>query len=74
MCLGISGCILGDMSVDKRKQSLYFPKEMLEEMQSEAVRLDRSLSWVSQRAWKLARKDIAKIPGSEDPTPPKAEQ
>jgi uncharacterized small protein (TIGR04563 family) len=47
---------------DKRKQSLYFPEAMLEEIKDEAIRLDRSLSWVVQRAWKLARLDIKKIP------------
>ena len=48
---------------DKRKQSLYFPEAMLQEIKDEAVRLDRSLSWVVQRAWKLARTEIRKIPG-----------
>ena len=43
---------------DKRKQSLYFP--------------DRSLSWIVQKAWKIARKEIMKypsvneFPGEED--------
>lgn len=49
---------------DKRKQSLYFPESMLEEINEEAVRLDRSLSWIVQRAWKTARPDIRKIPSS----------
>ena len=40
---------------DKRKQSLYFPEEMLKEIQEEANRQDRSLSWVVQQAWKIAR-------------------
>ena len=35
---------------------------MLQEIKEEAARLDRSLSWVVQRAWKLARNDIRKIP------------
>ena len=48
---------------DKRKQSLYFPEEMLKEIGQEAKRLDRSLSWVVQRAWKLAKEQIKKIPG-----------
>jgi uncharacterized small protein (TIGR04563 family) len=47
---------------DKRKQSLYFPESMLQEIKEEAARLDRSLSWVVQRAWKLARAEIRKIP------------
>jgi uncharacterized small protein (TIGR04563 family) len=51
---------------DKRKQSLYFPDEMLREIQAEATRLDRSLSWIMQRAWKAARAQIAKMPGTDD--------
>jgi uncharacterized small protein (TIGR04563 family) len=52
-------------STDNRKQSLYFPEAMLEEIKAEAVRLDRSLSWVVQRAWKTARAEIRKIPSSQ---------
>ena len=47
---------------DKRKQSLYFPEDMLREIQEEATRQDRSLSWIVQKAWKIARKDIMKFP------------
>jgi uncharacterized small protein (TIGR04563 family) len=49
---------------DKRKQSLYFPETMLIEMKQEAKRLSRSLSWVVQRAWSVARRDIGKMPGT----------
>ena len=51
---------------DKRKQSLYFPEAMLQEIKDEAARLDRSLSWVVQRAWKMARLEIRKIPSVND--------
>lgn len=57
---------------DKRKQSLYFPETMLSEIQEEAARQDRSLSWIVQKAWKIARKEIMKypsvneFPGEED--------
>ena len=50
---------------DKRKQSLYFPEEMLKEIGDEATRQDRSLSWIVQKAWKAARKDIMNIPSVE---------
>lgn len=53
-------------SSDKRKQSLYFPEEMLKEIQHEAARQDRSLSWIVQKAWKLARKEIMKFPSVND--------
>jgi len=51
---------------DKRKQSLYFPEAMLQEIKDEAARLDRSLSWIVQRAWKMARLEIKKLPSVND--------
>jgi uncharacterized small protein (TIGR04563 family) len=51
---------------DKRKQSLYFPEEMLKEIQEEANRQDRSLSWVVQQAWKIARERIKAFPAVND--------
>jgi len=49
-------------SSDKRKQSLYFPEQMLREIQEEAARQDRSLSWIVQKAWRIARREIMKYP------------
>jgi uncharacterized small protein (TIGR04563 family) len=54
------------LGTDKRKQSLYFPEEMLREIQEEATRQDRSLSWIMQQAWKAARVHVAKMPGMDD--------
>ncbi len=54
------------MKSDKRKQSLYFPEEMLEEIKREANRQDRSLSWIVQRAWTIARDEIRKFPSVND--------
>ena len=51
---------------DKRKQSLYFPEDMLLEIKAEAQRQDRSLSWIVQKAWKLARTEISKYPSVND--------
>ena len=51
---------------DKRKQSLYFPEAMLQEIQSEANRQDRSLSWIVQQAWRVARGEIKKFPSVND--------
>ncbi|MFN7130495.1 MAG: TIGR04563 family protein [Myxococcales bacterium] len=53
-------------NTDSRKQSLYFPEEMLAEIQREANRQDRSLSWIVQQAWKLARGEIKKLPSVND--------
>jgi uncharacterized small protein (TIGR04563 family) len=55
---------------DKRKQSLYFPEEMLREIQEEATRQDRSLSWIVQQAWRSARAQVAKMPSVPDRGPP----
>ena len=57
---------------DHRKQSLYFPEEMLMEIQREAERQDRSLSWIVQQAWKVARADIKKMPSVNDVITPSA--
>jgi uncharacterized small protein (TIGR04563 family) len=42
-----------------RKHSIYFPAHILAEIGAEAVRLDRSLSWMVQHAWRRARAEIA---------------
>jgi len=57
-------------TTDKRKQSLYFPEDMLKEIQEEASRQDRSMSWIVQQAWKVSRTQIARVPGVEDRSPP----
>lgn len=51
---------------DKRKQSLYFPEEMLREIEYEANRQDRSMSWIVQQAWKVARGEITRFPSVND--------
>jgi uncharacterized small protein (TIGR04563 family) len=51
---------------DKKKQSLYFPTEMLDEMQREAERQERPLSWIMQQAWKLSRDRIMTYPAVEE--------
>lgn len=62
------------MSSDKRKQSLYFPEEMLQEIRTEASRQDRSLSWIIQRSWAVAKGELAKMPSIADqPTTPPAD-
>jgi uncharacterized small protein (TIGR04563 family) len=53
-------------TTDHRKQSLYFPEEMLEDIQREAIRQDRSISWIVQQAWKVARGDIRRMPSVSD--------
>lgn len=48
------------------KQSLYFPEEMLREIMGESTRLDRSLSWTVQQAWRLARAELQRLPAAAD--------
>jgi uncharacterized small protein (TIGR04563 family) len=49
-------------TTDKRKRSLYFPDNILREMQSEAKRQERSLSWIVQYAWRIARGELMRLP------------
>jgi uncharacterized small protein (TIGR04563 family) len=51
------------MSSPKRKVTLYFNSGMLLETQHEAIRQDRSVSWIIQAAWKIAREDVRRLPG-----------
>ncbi len=51
---------------DKRKQSLFFPVDMLAEMESESVRLDSSISLVAQAAFVLAKSTIEGLPDNTD--------
>ncbi len=53
-------------ATDKRKQSLYFPEDMLDEIQREGNRQDRSMSWIVQQAWRLARNKITRFPSVND--------
>lgn len=55
-----------DSKTDQRKQSLYFPTDLLAEIKAEADRLDRSISWIVQRAWKIARAEIKKLPSVKE--------
>ena len=48
----------------KRKVTLYFNSAMLGETQKEAIRQDRSVSWIIQAAWKLARDEVRRMPGA----------
>ncbi len=49
-----------------RRQALYFPSEMLEELQKESKRQDRSISWLIQQAWRLARAEMRRMPSTTD--------
>ena len=48
----------------KRKVTLYFNSAMLAETQKEAIRQDRSVSWIIQAAWRIAREEVKRMPGA----------
>ena len=52
---------------DKLKQSLYFTDDTLREIMKEANRLDRSLSWTVQQAWRIAREQVRQFPAAYVP-------
>lgn len=59
------------MGNEGRKQNLYFPATMIEEITAEARRLDRSMSWILQQAWRLARRTKREsTPSDPAPQPP----
>lgn len=68
---------LGKAPEDKpsNKQSLYLDSDVADEMRAHAERLDRSMSWVVHRAWRIARAEIMGAPtealGSAAPPDPK---
>jgi uncharacterized small protein (TIGR04563 family) len=56
----------GRAKADMRKQSLYLGDEVLQQAKEEAARLDRSLSWVFQKAWHIAHTKIQAMPSMGD--------
>lgn len=49
-----------------KKRSIYFPAEMLEQIESEMHRQERTLSWLVQQAWKISLPTLESFPGVED--------
>lgn len=49
---------------DMRKKSVYLPDDILAEVEAEAKRQDRSVSWLIQKAWQVAAPTITKFPGA----------
>lgn len=50
------------MPSPKKKVTLYFSSSMLEETQKEAIRQDRSISWIIQAAWRMSRDEVKRLP------------
>ena len=51
----------------KRKVTLYFNAAMLAETQKEALRQDRSISWIIQACWRIARDMVKQMPSAVQP-------
>ena len=64
MARGVGGEAMN--RTDKRKQSVYIPEAMLSEIKRECEQQERSLSWIIQRAWKIARGEIVKMSGVDN--------
>jgi uncharacterized small protein (TIGR04563 family) len=52
----------------KRKVTLYFNAAMLAETQREALRQDRSISWIIQASWRIARDLVKQMPSAVPPS------
>ena len=50
----------------KKKLTLYVSDEVLKETKQEALRQDRSISWVLETAWRMSRNKIQDFPSIED--------
>lgn len=44
------------------KQVIYFDPDVLDEIEGEASRLERSTSYILRKAWSLAMEEIRKLP------------
>lgn len=54
------------MEPGTRKHSIYVTQAMRDEIRAEARRLHRSMSWVVQRAWKIARQGVRALPAPDE--------
>lgn len=50
----------------KKKVTLYLSDEMIREAKREALRQDRSLSWILEVTWKIAAERLAELPGIDE--------
>ncbi len=50
----------------KQKLTIYMPDSILDELKVQAERQDRSISWLVEHCWKLARPRVSEYPGVND--------
>lgn len=53
-----------------RRQAVYLPEEISKDLLAEALRIDRSPSWVMRKVWEIAREELKFYPPAPVPTPP----
>ncbi|MGE0872296.1 MAG: hypothetical protein AB7P03_27300 [Kofleriaceae bacterium] len=49
----------------KLDQAIYLPESQLHDIEHQAVRTDRSLSWVVQEAWRISRESVVALPSRD---------
>jgi uncharacterized small protein (TIGR04563 family) len=55
---------------DKIEQTIVWQRALLSDLTKQAHRLDRSLSWCAQRAWKIARAEVSAMSAAKAQTAP----
>lgn len=50
----------------KKKLTLYVSEDLLQETKIEALRQDRSISWLLEQAWRMSKERLQNIPGVEE--------
>lgn len=50
----------------KKKLTLYVTEDLLQETKQEALRQDRSISWILEQAWRMSKDRLKSVPGVEE--------
>ena len=50
----------------RKKMTIYLSEDLVQETRKEALRHDRSLSWVLEMAWRLSGDKIKEMPAIHD--------
>ncbi len=61
-----ASAIQGGEMANRKKLTLYISEEVMDETKQEALRQDRSMSWIMEVAWKIARQRLQEMPGIDD--------
>jgi len=50
----------------KNKHGVYIEDSIWKDMQGQAARLDRSMSWMLRKSWEIAKWKVEQIPSHDD--------